>query len=158
MDKPLISRLLLENSNQALPATLAKVLPPNESTNNSSFQWSTPKGSKELRSQVEIMTRFGHNDLLTRRLLFRKAKKGIDEKNFALQQAERRIQELEAKLEQLKPRKRRKVETSLNSRFADAKAIRQAQILAEDQEIGTGDSDLAGDSDSTEDCIEVSAL
>ena len=92
MDKPLMSRLLLENSNQALPTTPIEVLVPDWHADISSFQWSTPKASKEVRSQVDIMTRFGHNDLPTRRLLFRKVIKGFDEKNFALGQAEIRIQ------------------------------------------------------------------
>ncbi len=101
------------------------------------------------------MTRFGHDDLLTRRLLFRKISKGFNEKNFALRQAKVRIQQLEARLDQLQPRKRKRVQTSPNSRFADTRAIRRAQILAGDQEIVQVDSDSATDSDSTALCIEV---
>ena len=40
----------------------------------------------------------------------------------------------------------------------DAKAIREAQILARDQEIAQVDSESSTDSDSTEDCIEVDEL
>ncbi len=38
------------------------------------------------------------------------------------------------------------------------KAIREAQILAGDQEIVRVESESSNDSDSTEDCIEVDAL
>ena len=40
----------------------------------------------------------------------------------------------------------------------DAKAIKEAQILAGDQEIIQVDSESSTDSDSIEDCIEVDAL
>jgi hypothetical protein len=156
--KPLMSRLLLENSNQALPTTPTEALPTNWNADMLLFQWSTPKAGKELRSQVNIITQFGQDDLPTRRLLFRKVIKGFDKKDFALGQAEIRIQQLEAQLEQLKPRKRRKVQTSPNSKFVNAKAIREAQILAGDQEIGSISSKSSTDSDSTENCIEVDIL
>ena len=105
----MISRLLLENSNQALPTTPTKTLAFDWNIDISSFQWNTLKAGKEVRSQVDIMTRFGHDDLPTRRLLFRKIIKGFDKKDFTLGQVEIRIQQLEAKLEQLQPKKRRKV-------------------------------------------------
>ena len=104
------------------------------------------------------MARFGHDDLPTRRQLFRKAIKGFDEKDFALGQANMRIQQLEARLEQVKPRKRRKVRTSPNSKFANTKAIREAQILAGDQEIIQVDSESSIDFDSIASCIEVDTL
>jgi hypothetical protein len=44
---------------------------------------------------------------------------------------------------QLEPRKRRKVRTSPNSKFASIRAIKRAQITAEDQE------DILLDSDNT---------
>ena len=66
-------------------------------------------------------------------MLFRKIAKGIDEKDFAIAKHERRIQELEAKVEQLEPRKRRKVKTSPNSKFAGIEAIKRAQIEAGDR-------------------------
>lgn len=158
MYKPLMSRLLLENSNKDLETTTAGNLETSWNTSISSFDWYTPKAGKELRLQVDTMARFGHDDLPTRRLLFRKAIKAFDQKDFALGQAEMRIQQLEAKLNQLQPRKRRKVQTSPNSRFANIRAIQEAQISAGNQEIVAIDSDSADDSESTEDCIEASAL
>ena len=58
----------------------------------------------------------------------------------------------------MEPRKRRCVRTSPNSRFADIKAIKQAQIEAGDREIEEEDSNLSIESDSTIDCIEVQGL
>ena len=70
-------------------------------------------------------------------------------------QANLRINQLEAKIEQLEPRKRRKVKTSPNSKFASIRAIKQAQIEAGDREIEEEDSDSSTNSTSIGDCIEV---
>ena len=43
------------------------------------------------------------------RVLFRKVAKGLDEKDFVIAQHELRIKQLEARVLQLEPRKRRKV-------------------------------------------------
>ena len=50
------------------------------------------------------------------------------------------------------------MKTSLNSKFADIRAIKQAQIKAGDWEIEEEDSDLFIESDSIADCIEVQGL
>ncbi len=50
---------------------------------------------------MDIITRFGHDDLLTRRLFFRKIIKAFNEKDFALRQVKVRIQQLKARLDQL---------------------------------------------------------
>ncbi|KAF4631462.1 hypothetical protein G7Y89_g6669 [Cudoniella acicularis] len=84
-----------------------------------------------------------------------KVVKGFDEKDFDLAQANLRIKQLEARVEQLEPRKRRRVKTSPNSKFADIRAIRQAQIEAGDREIEEDNSNIAVDSDSTVDYVEV---
>ena len=73
-------------------------------------------------------------------------------------EAELRISQLEARVEQLEPRKRRRVKTSPNSRFADIRAIKQAQIEAGDREIEKDGSNLSEDSASTDDYIEVEGL
>ncbi|KAF4636748.1 hypothetical protein G7Y89_g1343 [Cudoniella acicularis] len=67
--------------------------------------------------------------------------KGFDEKDYALAQAELQIMQLEARVEQLEPRKRRKVRTSLNSKFAGIRAIKEAQVEAGDHEVDKEDSD-----------------
>ena len=53
---------------------------------------------------------------------------------------------MEAKVEELVPRKRRKVKTSPNSKFAGIRAIRRAQIEAGDRQIEAEDSDVSTDS------------
>jgi hypothetical protein len=99
-----------------------------------------------------------HDQFQTQRLLFRKIIKGIDEKDFELGKANIRIRELEERLEQLKPKKRRKVQTSPNSKFATTRAIREAQIAAGDRQIIPVEPEVEGDSDSTISCIEVDAI
>jgi 4-hydroxybenzoate polyprenyltransferase len=158
MAKPLMSRLLLENSNQELEIDASEDLQTIKEVEESSIIWSTPKAGKEFRLQLNTLTKTSHDNLPTRRLLFKKAVKAFDQKDFALGQAEMKIQQLEAKLDQLQPRKKRKVQTSPNSKFADIQAIQRAQIAAGDQEIVPIDSDSVGDSEATEDCIEVEAL
>ena len=105
--------------------------------------------------QINTVSRLGNLDLPTQRQLFWKITKGFDEKDFALAEAELRIQQLEAKVEELQPRKRRKVQMSPNSRFANIRAVRQAQIEAGGAKIEEEDSDLSEDSTSTGDYIEV---
>ena len=70
-------------------------------------------------------------------------------------QANLRIKQLEARVEQLEPRKRHQVRTSPNSKFADIQAIKEAQIKAGDREIKEEDSDSSIESTSTGDYIEV---
>ncbi len=158
MAKSLMSRLLLENSNQELEISALEDLQTIKEVEESSIVWSTPKAGKEFRLQLNTLTKKSHDNIPTRRLLFNKAIKAFDQKDFALGQAEMRIQQLEAKLDQLQPRKKRKVQTSPNSKFTDIQAIQKAQIIARDQEIVPIDSDSAGDSEAIEDCIEIKAL
>jgi hypothetical protein len=81
-------------------------------------------GSKNWRSRLAndgiwTLASGSHDQLPTQRLLFRKIVKGIDEKDYELGKANMKIRELEERLEQLKPKKRRKVQTSPNSKFVD---------------------------------------
>ena len=91
-------------------------------------------------------------------MLFRKIVKGIDEKDYELGKANMRIRELEERLEQLRPKKRRKVQTSPNSKFVTTRAIREAQIAAGDRQIVLVESKSEGDSDSTKSYIEVDVV
>ena len=79
-----MSRLLLENSNQASEPTLLETPLLDYNTNISSIQWSTPKAGKEARLQFDILAQLSDSNLPTRRLLFRKVIKGLDKKDFAL--------------------------------------------------------------------------
>jgi hypothetical protein len=55
----------------------------------------------------------------------------------------------------LELKKRRKVQTSPNSKFVEIKAIRKAQIKAGDRQINEEDSGLSEDNDSVMDYIIV---
>jgi 4-hydroxybenzoate polyprenyltransferase len=107
-----MSPLLLENSNQSTNPPLQEsqdlpTLPPEVSS--TSIEFHTPKGKKDMHFQIRTLASGSHNQLLTQRLLFRKIVKGIDEKDYELGKANMRIRELKERLEQLKPKKRRKV-------------------------------------------------
>ena len=77
------------------------------------------------------------------RVFFKKLAKSINEKDFIIVQQKRKIKQLENRVMQLEPRKRRKVVTSPNSRFADIKDIIKAQIAAGDRSNILLDSDGA---------------
>ena len=74
-------------------------------------------------------------------MLFRKIAKGLDDKDFIIAKQERKIQALEARVVQLEPRKRRKVRTSPNSKFANIEKIYKAQMEAGDRQNVPLDSD-----------------
>jgi hypothetical protein len=63
-------------------------------------------------------------DAATYRVLFRKVAKSLDNKDYVIAEQELRIKQLEARLEQLGPRKRRKVRTSPNSKFTEIDTIK----------------------------------
>jgi 4-hydroxybenzoate polyprenyltransferase len=159
--KPLMSRLLLENSNNSqlktpIGSNIDKMLVQYES--NSSIAWETPKSGKDLRLRVGSISQLDNINFPTRRQLFRKIAKGFEQKDYELAQAKLRIEQLEARVEQIKPRKKRKVQTSPNSKFANIKTIREAQIAAGELEIDTDDSESSIESSSTGDCIVVNSL
>ena len=129
MSKPLISRLLLENSNK--PAnlsleTLKEVLVPKQNQNRSVIKLQTLKKSEDIREQARQITELKTINSVTAKVLFRKVTKGIDQKDFVIAQQELRIKQLERRVVQLEPRKRRKVQTSPNSKFVSIKAIIRA--------------------------------
>jgi 4-hydroxybenzoate polyprenyltransferase len=156
--KPLMSRLLLENSNKLIESTSQKTPTSLLEPPKTPLPFYTPKGRRDLHLGLHTLASSSYNQLPTQRLLFRKITKGFDKKDFELGKANMRIKELEARLEQLKPRKRRKVQTSPNSKFTTTRAIWEAQIAAGDREIGPIESESEGDSESTESCIEVDVV
>ena len=159
--KPLMSPLLLENSNRSTttPLQSSQNIPRHHlEVSSTSIQFSTPKAKKDMYLQIRTLATVSHDQLPTQRLLFRKIVKGIDEKDYKLGKANMRIKELEERLEQLRPKKRRKVRTSPNSKFVTTRAIREAQIAAGDRQIVPVESEGEGDSDSTVSCIEVDAI
>jgi hypothetical protein len=156
--KPLMSRLLLENSNKAkekmaemqnTPYSASQLL-----ADSSQVQWSTPRKARELRDQIQIFTKLD-TDLSTNKLLFRKITKAFDEKDSLLATAERRVDHLERQLEVARPKKRKRVRTSPNSKFVDIDAIWQAQNEANGVEIEEDDEEESTGSESEKSCIEV---
>ena len=97
----------------------------------------------------------GEQDHTTRRMLFNKLKKGIDLKDTLLATQKVRIEALEQELEDKRPKKRKKVEISPNSKFADIAAIRRTQLAVQGVEIESSESEASGDSDSSVSCIFV---
>ena len=156
MAKPLISPLLLENSNasQNTPKAL-KSLNNGLVINAPLAILSTPRKSTELKAQVARFQTLDTSDSTTQRLLFRKILKGFEEQESTLADHSYRIQSLEVQLEKARPRKRMKVKTSPNSKFADITDIRRTQIAAGDAIIEENDEEGSNHSNSTLDCIEI---
>jgi DDE superfamily endonuclease/helix-turn-helix, Psq domain/Tc5 transposase DNA-binding domain len=156
--KPLMSRLLLENSNQTQDNTSEAQNTPISTSrwleDSSQVVWSTPRKSKELRDQIHQFTRLD-SDNSTHKLLFRKITKAFDEKDHLLATSERQNQALERELEALRPRKRRRVRTSPNSKFVNIEAIKQAQEEANGAEIEENDEEGSDVSIINSDCIVV---
>jgi hypothetical protein len=115
---------------------------------------STPRASRELQMLHGFFDQWRHSDK-TRRLLFRKVEKGYDEKDWQLKMALRENEVLKAKLEAAAPLKRRKVETSPNSRFVNIRAIRRAQIEAGVIEAESADEEGSEGSETPNSCIVV---
>ena len=131
--KPLMSPLLLENSNKSTNPILPKpqeTLIRHPEISSTSIGLQTPKGRKDLYLQIRILAGGSHDQLPTQRLLFRKVIKGIDEKEYELWKAYIIIKELEERLEHMWPSKKRKVQISPNSKFATIRAIKEVQIAA----------------------------
>lgn len=158
MTKPLMSRLLLKNSNNEVLLSNSEVNynPLIQLDIESSFVlWETPYKASDIQKYKDTIIQNKTLNLATQRFLFRKITKGFDIKDYKLLEMENRIRKLEYRLDQLAPRKRCKVRTSPNSKFVGIKAIKEAQIEAGDHEIDGNESSTTIDSDSTGDCIEV---
>ena len=158
MSKPLMNRLLLENSNQQdeqVSETSRNKLVLDWNLDKSMVAWVTPQKSKDIRKQARQILVLGETNPSTCRVLFRKVAKGLDDKDFIIAKQELQIKQLEARVEQLEPRKRRKVQTSPNSRFTGIGAVREAQIEAGDRQIELEDFELSDDTISIIDYIEV---
>lgn len=163
MAKPLMSPLLLENTNTpAIQASqVYKGLSDSRASEKwaadiSAVTWSTPRKRDELRDQFSLFSKLDI-DTPTQRLLFRKIQKGFDGKDYQLALAQRKIEALQAEVDASRARKRRKVKISPNSKFADIEAIRRTQI-----KVGEVDNNIDASSDSenpsdSEDCIVVAA-
>jgi hypothetical protein len=154
MANPLLSPLLLENSNARINTPQASQSESRPSRINSSLiVLSTPRKSIEIKAQVTRFQSLGTSDPSTQKLLFRQIIKGFEEQEYVLADHSYRIQSLEVQLEKARPRKRMKVRTSPNSKFADISDIRRAQIAAGEAINTEEDKEEGNESDSTLDCI-----
>jgi formate dehydrogenase maturation protein FdhE len=154
MAKPLLSPLLLENSNSKEATSQAT-----ESFNRRLIIDSpqeilfTPRKSTEIKAQVARFQMLAESNPSTQRLLFRKIIKGFEEQESVLADNGHKIQSLEVQLEKARPRKRMKVRTSPNSKFADIAKIRRTQLAAGEAMPEEVDEEEANKSDTTLDCI-----
>jgi hypothetical protein len=154
MAKLLLSPLLLENSNARINTLQASQSESRPSRIDSPLViLSTPRKSIEIKAQVTRFQSLDTSNPSTQRLLFRKIIKGFEEQESVLADHSYRIQSLEVQLEKARPRKRMKVRTSPNSKFADISDIRRAQIAAGDVQSREEDREEGNESDSTLDCI-----
>lgn len=138
--KPLLSRLLLENSNKLEDQSSkrkADDVPLDWNEDQSFWRVKTPTKLDNLRDEVHQISQLGKASAPTARVLFRKISKAWDKRDFVIAQHEQRIKQLEARVADLKPKKRRKVIPSPNSKFVDIQAIYKAQ-----KEAGDRDTDV----------------
>ena len=154
--KPLLSPLLLENSNVRKDSTLQASQSFDRTLGIDSLQevLSTPRKSTEIKAQVGrflLLKDISHPS--TQRHLLRKIIKGFEVQESVIADHGYRIQSLEAQLEKARPRKRMKVRTSPNSKFADITKIRRTQLAAGEAMPDQEDEEEANESDSTLDCI-----
>ncbi len=154
MAKPLMSPLLLENSNTSQSTSQAlEGLPIGSIIESPQVELYTPRKSTEIKAQVARFQELADQGPSTQRLLFRKIVKGFEDQEATLANHSFRIQSLEVQLEKARPRKRRKVRTSPNSKFTDIAKIQQAQLAAGEARPDIEDNEEANLSDSTIDCI-----
>lgn len=64
----------------------------------------------------------------TQRQLFRKVRKAFDEKDIKIATLERQVEALQVQNEALRPRKRKRVDLSPNSRFANIQDIQRTHM------------------------------
>lgn len=160
MAKPLMSRLLLENTNKAKNTSGGQAITPftDGMAEDSAVPWETPKRSADLKAQVLTLRNLKDTDNSTRRLLFNKIAKSFDNKDAIIANQELKIKALEADLDSSRKKKRRKVQTSPNSKFVNIRAIWWAQLEADDQEVESEESPDSSDSENVSDCIVVGEL
>ena len=137
MAKPLMSRLLLENSNKvasiveqlAPTQTPVSRLPSQDIVVDQGVEFTTPRKKTDLRGHLNNLA-IRKQDLSTRRLLFRKVEKAFDQKDSELALLRQENEALKTQLEVARPSKRKKVVMDPNSVFASIEQIHQAQIDA----------------------------
>ena len=90
----------------------------------------TPRHSSQVQKLANQLIS-SHRTDPTVRLLFRKISKSIDEQNTKLAKAEGVVRGLEAKIDNLRPKKKQKVEPGPNERFVRIEDIMKAKAALE---------------------------
>ncbi|KAK8120392.1 transposase [Apiospora kogelbergensis] len=161
MAKPLLSPLVVGNTSYTT-SDPAKTEPegssrtfctPRNIFRGSDIIWSTPRKSVEFKEQVRVANLLEENTV-TQRQLFRKVRKAFDEKDVQVAALERQVEALQAQLETARPRKRRKVDLSPNSRFATIEDIQRTQMAIGEAEI-TSDEESDSEISEAGSCIVV---
>jgi len=137
MAKPLMSRLLLENSNNTTfpghledpPQTLAPRLSTRPTFGVTQAEWVTLRKKIDRRNYLHTLaTQAPHPS--TRRLLFRKLEKVLDEKDYELARLRQENEALKVRLEGTNIGRRRRVVPDPNQRFVNIEQIHRAQVAA----------------------------
>nr|ABG26269.1 transposase [Ophiostoma novo-ulmi subsp. novo-ulmi] len=91
--------------------------------------WETPKKSTDWSQQVHKFSQ-QEGTSTSSRYFFQKLRKGFDEKLDLLASQKRKIEDLEAIVDTLRPRKKKAVVTTPNSKFATIWHVQRTQITA----------------------------
>lgn len=165
MAKPLMSPLLLENSQRSArnedfnTPTIISTFKSTQGVGKeiASNGWSTPKKSRDLQDQLQLFNRL-KTPHPTQRLLFRKLTKGFEDKDYHLAHALQKIESLEAQLVAQRPQKRKKVEMSPNSKFVGIEAIHAAENGDSEVDDSLSNADKSDVHIDIEDCIVVQEM
>jgi hypothetical protein len=122
---------------------------PNWIADKAQLDITTPQKGQDIRDIAYEVSQLKNTSAPTTRVLFRKISKGIEQKEWVIAEQERKIKQLEQRVVQLQPRKRRKVVASPNSKFVDIQQIKKAQTAAGDRQIEDEGSDMAIELSST---------
>ena len=161
ISKPLLSPLLLKNNNQRRKSTKDLgigtprkpiISPLIEETSIISFK--TLEHNRDIRETLTLFTQL-ESDSSTNRLLVRKIEKSFNHQLFENTHSKEKIKALEAQLAATNKRKRKKVETSPNSRFANINQISRTRNRAEITAIGSSSSSEPDEDDDMLDEIVV---
>ncbi len=157
-----MSPLLLKNSNapcapgaiQVTPEVRTLRTPILEDYGDDQVQWRTPRKACDYVAQAREFARI-IKAMPRDRLFLRKVGKALDKQAFELAISKRKIESLEHCLEEMRARKRKKVQEDPNTTFANIQTIRKAQKAVGRPTEDVEDTEEAEDSEDIEDCIEV---
>ncbi len=160
--KPLMSRLLIENSNntakpdnqQHLPGTPAPRQTYRPTLVANPVKLRTPWKKIERRDYVDALAT-GLSHPSTRRLLWRKVEKVIDEKDYQLALLGQENEALKVRLEGSTTVRRKKVVPDPNRKFVNIEQIHRAQVAVGRAEDPIDEESGSDSPEEAEDCIVV---